>query len=30
MYEVSDQIDLEAWERFEKQAVKATGPGGQC
>jgi hypothetical protein len=30
MYEVTDQIDLEAWEKFEKEAHKATGAGGNC
>lgn len=30
MYDVTDLIDLEAWEKFEKVAQKATGPGGQC
>lgn len=30
MYDVTDQIDLAAWEKFEKEAHKATGPGGQC
>ena len=27
---ISDLIDLEAWEKFEKVAHKATGPGSQC
>jgi len=30
MYDVTDQIDLEAWEKTEQEAHKATGPGGQC
>jgi hypothetical protein len=30
MHDVTDQIDLEAWERTEREAHKATGPGGQC
>jgi len=30
MYEVSDLIDVKAWEKFEKVAHKATGPGAQC
>ncbi|MCK5609339.1 hypothetical protein KAR91_46125 [Candidatus Pacearchaeota archaeon] len=30
MYDVTDQIDLKAWEKTEKEAHKATGPGGQC
>jgi predicted nucleic-acid-binding Zn-ribbon protein len=30
MYDVTDQIDMEAWEKFEKEAQKATGPGGEC
>lgn len=30
MYDVTDQIDLAAWEKTEKEAHKATGPGGQC
>ncbi len=28
--EVTKHIDLQAWEKFEKKAHKATGPGGQC
>ena len=27
---VSDFIDLEAWEKFEKKVNKAVGPGGNC
>ncbi len=30
MHDVSARVDLEAWERTEKEAHKATGPGGQC
>ena len=30
MYEVTDKIDLNAWERAERELHKATGPGGQC
>lgn len=30
MYDVTDQIDLKAWEKTEKEAQAATGPGGQC
>lgn len=30
MYDVTDQIDLKAWEKLEKEADKATGPGGEC
>lgn len=30
LYDVSEHIDLEAWEKLEKEAHKATGPGGQC
>jgi len=30
MYDITDQIDLKAWERTEKEAQAATGPGGQC
>lgn len=30
MYDVSDRIDLKAWETFEREAHRATGPGGQC
>jgi hypothetical protein len=28
--DVTEHIDLEAWEKFEKEAYKATGPGGEC
>ena len=30
MYDVTDEIDLEAWEKTEREAHRATGPGGQC
>lgn len=30
MYDVTDKVDLQAWEETEKEAHKATGPGGQC
>jgi len=30
MFDVTEQVDLEAWEKTEKEAHKATGPGGQC
>ena len=30
MYDITDQIDLKAWEATEKEAHKATGPGGEC
>ena len=30
MYDVTEHVDMEAWEAFEKVAHKATGPGGQC
>jgi len=29
-YDVSDQIDVKAWERTEKVANAMTGPGGEC
>lgn len=29
-YDVTKFIDLNAWEKTEKEAHKATGPGGQC
>lgn len=29
-YDVTDQIDLKAWEKTEKEMQKATGPGGEC
>lgn len=30
IWDVTKFIDLEAWEKTEKEAHKATGPGGQC
>jgi hypothetical protein len=30
MYDVTERIDLKAWEKTEKEAHAATGPGGQC
>jgi hypothetical protein len=30
MYDVTDRIDLDAWQKLEKDAHRATGPGGQC
>ncbi len=30
VYDVTDQIDLEAWEKAEAELHQATGPGGQC
>ena len=30
MYDVTDKIDLKAWEKTEREAYKATGPGGDC
>jgi len=30
VYDVTDQVDIDAWEKFEKVAHKTTGPGGQC
>lgn len=29
-WDVTKHIDLEAWEKTEVEAHKATGPGGQC
>jgi hypothetical protein len=29
-YDVTDKIDLKAWEKTEKEMQKATGPGGDC
>jgi hypothetical protein len=29
-YDLTGKIDLEAWERTEKELHKATGPGGEC
>lgn len=28
--DVTEKIDLKAWEKTEKEAYKATGPGGEC
>lgn len=30
MYDVTDQIDVKAWEKAEKELQAATGPGGEC
>src|SRR5947208_3609453 len=30
MYDVTDKIDLTAWEHTEREMHRATGPGGQC
>lgn len=30
MRDVTDLIDLNAWEKTEKEMQKATGPGGEC
>src|SRR5690242_4641271 len=30
MYDVSDQIDIEAWIKAEQELHRATGPGGNC
>ena len=30
MYDITSKIDLEAWEKAEKELHKATGHGGQC
>lgn len=30
MYDVTDRVDLKAWEKTEREAQAATGPGGQC
>jgi len=30
MYDITNEIDLEAWEKTEKELQKATGPGGEC
>lgn len=30
IWDVTKYIDLAAWEKTEKEAHKATGPGGQC
>lgn len=30
MYDVTDRFDLKAWEKTEREAHQATGPGGDC
>lgn len=30
MQDVTDHIDLKAWEKAEKELEKASGPGGEC
>lgn len=30
MYDVTGQLDLQAWEKAEIELHKATGPGGEC
>lgn len=30
MYDVTDRVDVNAWERTEKEMQRATGPGGDC
>lgn len=30
VYDITDKIDLEAWEKMEAELHKATGPGGEC
>ena len=30
IHDVTEHVDLKAWERTEVEAHKATGPGGQC
>ena len=30
MYDITDKIDLEAWEKLEREMDNATGPGGEC
>ncbi len=30
MYDVTEQIDLNAWEKAEVELNAATGPGGEC
>lgn len=29
-YDITDRIDLQAWDKTEREMHKATGPGGQC
>ena len=30
MRDITDEIDVEAWEKTEREMQKATGPGGNC
>lgn len=30
MFDITNQIDLKAWEKLEKEVIQATGPGGNC
>jgi len=30
IYDITDDIDIKAWESTEKELQKATGPGGNC
>jgi hypothetical protein len=30
MYDISDKIDVQAWEKAEREMQAATGPGGEC
>jgi hypothetical protein len=30
MYDATDRFDLKAWEETEREAHRATGPGGDC
>ena len=30
MYDVSDKIDIKAWQKAEVELNEATGPGGEC
>ncbi len=30
MYDITNFIDLEAWDKTEKDMYRATGPGGDC
>ena len=30
VYDVTKEVDMKAWEKFEKEAHKSTGPGGEC
>lgn len=29
-YDVTDKIDMDAWDKAERELHRATGPGGQC